>query len=259
MDEQPYAHSSRKPGITVGPVHRNLPAPELIARSLARGEGIFAANGALVVTTGERTGRSPADRYIVDEPEAAERGLGRAQPALHTGVLRPPAPARERVPEPAPGLRLRRLHRRRAHLPHCRSASSPGPTWHALFAHTLFVRPSPSTSRTSARLHGHRCRGVAGGAGRRSRAVRRRPRPGDRPSPVFVGVCLSRRLVIILGTMYGGEMKKALFTVMNFLLPIAACCRCTARPRPAARGTSPSTSASRAPARRRCPPIPLAA
>ena len=43
--------------------------------------------------------------------------------------------------------------------------------------------------------------------------------PNGRPSPVFVGISLSRRLVIILGTMYGGEIKKALFSAMNYLLP----------------------------------------
>ena len=45
-----------------GDLHRNLPPAELIARSLARGEGILAANGALVVKTGEPSGRSPQDR-----------------------------------------------------------------------------------------------------------------------------------------------------------------------------------------------------
>ena len=56
-----------------GAVHRNLPPAELIARSLARGEGILAANGALVVKTGEPSGRSPEDRVIVEEGPAAEQ------------------------------------------------------------------------------------------------------------------------------------------------------------------------------------------
>src|SRR5512133_1853100 len=60
-----------------GAVHRNLPPAELIARSLARGEGILAANGALVVKTGEPSGRSPHDRVIVEEgPAAAEIARG---------------------------------------------------------------------------------------------------------------------------------------------------------------------------------------
>ena len=54
-------------GLTgIGEVHRNLPYAELVARSLARKEGILASNGALVVHTGQRTGRSPHDRFIVD-------------------------------------------------------------------------------------------------------------------------------------------------------------------------------------------------
>ena len=78
MDEPTVRAQLDAADITVGPLHRNLPAPELIARSLARGEGIFAANGALVVTTGERTGRSPADRYIVDEPGGRRTSPGAA-------------------------------------------------------------------------------------------------------------------------------------------------------------------------------------
>jgi phosphoenolpyruvate carboxykinase (ATP) len=50
----------------IGEVHRNLPYAELVARSLARKEGILASNGAIVVRTGLRTGRSPHDRFIVD-------------------------------------------------------------------------------------------------------------------------------------------------------------------------------------------------
>ena len=52
MDEQTVHAQLEEAGLRVGPVHRNLPSPELTARSLARGEGILAANGALVVRTG---------------------------------------------------------------------------------------------------------------------------------------------------------------------------------------------------------------
>ncbi len=224
MDEKIVSAQLRAAGLRVGPVHRNLPAPELTARSLARQEGILAANGALVVKTGERTGRSPADRYIVDEPEAAgvEWG-GPNQPCSPEYFERQLARASEHLrrrevyvfdgyvgAEPAYRMPVRVVARA---------------TWHALFAHTLFVRPQPVdledfepgfTVVQCGELPADEAPEAAA-AGRRSGAWSEAL--DEPPSRVFVGISFKRRLVLILGTMYGGEMKKALFTVMNYLLP----------------------------------------
>jgi phosphoenolpyruvate carboxykinase (ATP) len=197
-------------GLTgTGEVHRNLPPAELIARSLARGEGILAANGALVVKTGEPSGRSPQDRVIVSEGDASELicwgNVNRAcKPALFDRLL-----------DKARGyLHDRDLYvfdgfagcERTYRLPIRVVADA---TWHALFANTLFVRPSAieledfepgftvincGALRASADFDGTR-------------------------SSVFIGVSFTRKLVLILGSMYGGEMKKAIFSVMNYLLP----------------------------------------
>ena len=61
-----------KQTITTPSTFMNLGPSELIERSLRAGEGSLASNGSLVVTTGKRTGRSPADRYIVQEPSTAD-------------------------------------------------------------------------------------------------------------------------------------------------------------------------------------------
>lgn len=56
-----------------GPIHRNLAVAQLVEMSLQRGESTLASNGALIALTGERTGRSPADKFIVREPSSESR------------------------------------------------------------------------------------------------------------------------------------------------------------------------------------------
>src|SRR6516225_5357839 len=60
--------------LTEGPhVHRNLSTPQLIEAAIARGEASLAANGALVALTGARTGRSPRDKFTVEDAETKTR------------------------------------------------------------------------------------------------------------------------------------------------------------------------------------------
>ena len=218
MDEPAVRAQLAEADITVGPVHRNLPAPELIARSLARGEGIFAANGALVVTTGERTGRSPADRYIVDEPEAADVAWG--------GPNQPCTPEffDRQVRRVSDYLRRREVYVFDGFIGAEPTYRTPirvvaRASWHGLFAHTLFVRPEPIDLEDFQPAFTVIACGELPVDARPEWEGKEDARSGDRPSQAFVGICLSRRLIIILGTMYGGEIKKALFTAMNHLLP----------------------------------------
>ena len=183
MDEPAVRAQLDEADITVGPVHRNLPAPELIARSLARGEGIFAANGALVVTTGERTGRSPADRYIVDEPEAADVAWGGLNQACTPEFFD------RQVRRVSDYLRRREVYVFDGFIGAEPTYRTPirvvtRASWHGLFAHTLFVRPEPIdledfepafTVIDCGELRGRR---EAGGRGRRAAPAatgRRRP------------------------------------------------------------------------------------
>ena len=191
-----------------GEIHRNLAPAALVARSLARAEGILADNGALVVKTGEPSGRSPSDRFIVDEPEAAEVQWGDVNRACTPALF-------EKLLGKASGyMHDRDLYvfdgfagaERNYRLP-VRIVTDA--TWHALFAHTLFVRPAPiELADFTPGFTVINC-----GALRASSDI-----DGTRSS-VFVGISFKRRMVLILGSMYGGETKKAIFTVMNYLLP----------------------------------------
>jgi phosphoenolpyruvate carboxykinase (ATP) len=213
MDETTVHAQLAAAGIAVGAIHRNLPAPELTARALARKEGILAANGALVVATGERTGRSPADRYIIADPEAADVAWGGPNQACSADYFE------RQLQRASEYLRARDVYvfdgfagaEPAYRLPIRVVADA---TWHALFATTVFVLPEPVD------LEGFTPGFTVVDCG----ALPAEPAnddgaPGDPASPVFVGISFSRRLILIMGTLYAGEMKKAIFTVMNYLLP----------------------------------------
>jgi phosphoenolpyruvate carboxykinase (ATP) len=195
-------------GFSVRDVHVNLPPAELTARALAREEGILAANGALVVRTGARTGRSPADRFIADEPEAADVAWSdvnqKCSPELFDRLLRKAAAfVRDRDVFVFEGfVGADREHR----LPVRVVAEK---AWHALFAQTLFQTPDPIDLEDFA----------PGFTVVDCGAAHADPDVDGTRSAVFVGISFRRRIVLILGTQYAGEIKKALFTVMNYLLP----------------------------------------
>ena len=73
----------------VGAVHENLPPARLVEASVRRREGMISGSGALVVRTGKRTGRSPKDRFIVEnDVTQGHGGLGRGQQGLPERRLR---------------------------------------------------------------------------------------------------------------------------------------------------------------------------
>ena len=74
--------------LVAGPlVHANLSVAELVETSLKRGEGHLAANGALVAVTGARTGRSPKDKFTVDDADSRSGRLGQGEQAYCAGQV----------------------------------------------------------------------------------------------------------------------------------------------------------------------------
>jgi phosphoenolpyruvate carboxykinase (ATP) len=196
-------------GIAARSVNRNLPSAELTARALAQREGILAANGALVVRTGACTGRSPQSRFIVDEPPATDtidwNGINRpCSPALFDALLQK---ARRY-------LEGRDLYVFDGYVGAEWTYQLPirviaDTAWHALFAQTLFIPPVPADLLHFAPgLTVMECGGLLAD-----------PTVDGTAGEVFIGISLARKIVLIVGSSYAGEMKKAVFTVMNYLLP----------------------------------------
>jgi phosphoenolpyruvate carboxykinase (ATP) len=195
--------------INPGKIHRNLPPAVLIEMAVARGEGILAANGALVVRTGVPSGRSPNDKFFADEDSI--RGVidwGKVN-------IQCPAPQFQKLTEKA----CRDLQNKELFVFDGYVGADPQyrlkvrvitPTaWHALFAHTLFIRPP------AGELEGFEPGFTVLGCG----SMKANPGRDGTRSEVFVAVSFEKRINLILGSMYGGEIKKSIFTILNYLLP----------------------------------------
>jgi len=196
--------------LAAGPkVYANLSVPQLVETALLRGEARLAANGALVAVTGKRTGRSPKDKFTVDDAVTHE--------VVDWGkVNKPFAPERfeallERVVE---HLGARELFAQDLYcgadpeyrLP-IRVISEYA--WQALFVRQLFVRPEAAAMAT----HEPEFLVIAAPE---FEAV---PERDGTNSSAFILADFTRKIILIGGTKYAGEMKKSIFGVMNFLVP----------------------------------------
>ncbi len=189
-------------------IYRDLPSPELAELAVLRGEGRFAANGALAVETGRRTGRSPKDRFIVREPGTeAEIDWGSVNQPVSPAVFnalwgRVQTYMAERDAFAAA------LHVG-AHAEHyLPMAVVTEYAWHALFARALFIAPEVFNPRGKPLWEVVNAPGFVCD-----------PARDGTPSDATVMIDFAGRRVLLAGLRYAGEMKKAMFAVQNFLLP----------------------------------------
>ena len=192
-----------------GTLHWNATPAELYGHALRRGEGVRAEGGALCVVTAPHTGRSPRDKFIVREPGSSER-------VAWSTVNQPMAPdqfARLRQ-DVARHLNDRELFV----LDTCAGADpryqasirlvTPN-AWHALFVSNMLRRP-PAADFSAFTPAWHVLHGPE---------LQADPSRHGTRSGTFVVINFAERTILVGGTRYAGELKKAVFTMLNYLLP----------------------------------------
>jgi phosphoenolpyruvate carboxykinase (ATP) len=195
--------------VNLGNINWNLPPAVLIEHALARKEGELAANGAFAATTGSHTGRSPKDKFIVSNEDYAAK--------IWWGDVNHPM-SRDHFEAVRSSLAAY-LQGRDVYV--LDAAAGADPTyrmpvqiitelaWHNLFARQLLLHANENDLKsthpgftilcvpnfhTDPRVHGTR-------------------------SDAGIVIDFEERLVLIAGTQYAGEMKKSVFTILNFILP----------------------------------------
>jgi phosphoenolpyruvate carboxykinase (ATP) len=199
-------------GIEIDPTRHNLNTAQLVEEAIRNNEGSLAAEGPLVVSTGQYTGRSPKDKFVVQEPSSQDN--------IAWGPVNQPLSLekfdalRERLTAYVsdkgmklyvqdvyvgadPNYRLKvRIYTQFA--------------WSNLFVRNLFIRPTEAervgfepdfTVVDVPSFHAN-------------------PAEEGTRTETFIALNLAQRLVLIGGTEYGGEIKKSMFTVMNYVLPV---------------------------------------
>ena len=191
-------------------VHRNLTPSQLYEHALRRGEGVVTSAGPFSAVTSPHTGRSPNDKFLVQEPDSTGQiWWGKVnQPIAPEKFARLKADVEAHLSgqelfvrdvyagaDPAFRLPIRFM--------------TPN-AWHALFVYNMFLRPADgelsSFEPEFEVLH--------------APEFHADPAIHGTKSGTFIIVSFARRTILIGGTRYAGELKKSIFSVLNYLMPL---------------------------------------
>ena len=202
LDAQGYA--------TAAKLHWNLGTPALVETALARGEGRLSKDGALVVETGSHTGRSANDKFIVRDAETEDAiWWGKSNKPMSTAQFAALKADFVALLATKDTLFVQDLFGGSQPEYRAQVRVVTEYAWHSLFIRTLLVRPDASlleafepeftiidlpSFRADPARHG--CRGET-----------------------VIAVNYAEKLILIGGTRYAGEMKKSVFSILNYILP----------------------------------------
>src|SRR5216117_932366 len=196
-------------------LHRNLTPTQLYEHALRRGEGIVTnsrggGGGPFAAVTSPHTGRSPNDKFLVQEPDSTER--------IWWGkVNQPIAPAKfERLKADVEA----HLSGQELFVRDVYAGADPAfrlpirfmtpNAWHALFVYNMFLRPAD----------GELSRFAPGFEVLHAPEFHADPAIHGTKSGTFIIISFEQRTILIGGTRYAGELKKSIFSVLNYLMPL---------------------------------------
>ena len=186
-----------------------ITTPMLVERIVSRREGVLAHEGSVIVRTGDHTGRSANDKFIVDCGEPAK--------VIDWGKVNKPLSC-----EQYERLYLRMtayFQGRDIFIQDTNAVAHPDyrlpirvvteNAWHSLFTRNMFLRCTPGE------LPEHQPEFTI----LHAPGFRSTPEVDGTRSDVFIIINFDTRMILIGGTSYGGEIKKSIFTVLNYLMP----------------------------------------
>jgi phosphoenolpyruvate carboxykinase (ATP) len=189
-------------------VYWNLNTPELYEIIARRNEGSFSAHGALLVDTGEHTGRAAKDKAIVREPSSEENVFwGEVNKEFTQAAFNR---VRDRM--------MKHAATRDLFVQDTYAGADPRYrlpvriitelAWHSLFARTMFINDDAGRERHTPEFTVVNIP-----------SFKADPATDGTRSETFILMDFAQRLVLIGGTSYAGETKKSVFTILNYLLP----------------------------------------
>ena len=207
----PETYGLESIGINPTKIHRNLPVERLVEQTIKNNEGVMGKNGATMCKTGKFTGRSPKDKYFVDEGEASSQiWWGPVNQKMSSATF-----------DDLLGRATRSFDGKEVYVFDGFAGADVDhqlpirivtqKAWHAHFVNNMFIRPNRE------QLEKHRPEFTIINA---CHITAEDYEELGLNSEVFVAFHMSRGIAVIGGTMYAGEMKKGIFSVLNYRLPL---------------------------------------